>query len=271
MLELDTITIAVVNTTVAESSSEQRHWLPRPFGERVGVRGCVPALMPFDGPHPCPLPEGEGEIQKALTLSARRVLVRDLSAQVAGSDVLVVMGDSGSGKSSLLALISGTLAPAFEASGRIRLDGRDIQSLPTAQRRVGMLFQDDLLFPHMSVLDNLLFALPAEGSRTQRIAQAEAALHSADLAGYGARWPASLSGGQRARVSVLRALLAQPRALLLDEPFSRLDASLRQRFRGFVFERLRAQGIPALLVTHDPQDVPAGAQVIELSADLERA
>ncbi len=212
--------------------------------------------------------------------TTRRVLVRDLSANVVGGEVLVVMGDSGSGKSSLLALISGTLAPAFEASGRIRLDGRDIQSLPTAQRRVGMLFQDDLLFPHMSVLDNLLFALPAagrhteravEGSRPQRTAQAEAALHSADLADYGARWPASLSGGQRARVSVLRALLAQPRALLLDEPFSRLDASLRQRFRGFVFERLRAQGIPALLVTHDPQDVPAGAQVIELSADLERA
>ena len=203
--------------------------------------------------------------------TARRVLVRALSAQVAAGEVLVVMGDSGSGKSSLLALISGTLAPTFEASGRIRLDGRDIQSLPTAQRRVGMLFQDDLLFPHMSVLDNLLFALPVEGSRTQRIAQAEAALHSADLAGYGARWPASLSGGQRARVSVLRALLAQPRALLLDEPFSRLDASLRQRFRGFVFERLRAQGIPALLVTHDPQDVPEGAQVIALSADASHA
>ena len=219
----------------------------------------------------------------------RRVLVRELSAQVAAGEVLVVMGDSGSGKSSLLALVSGTLAPAFEASGRIRLDGRDIQSLPTAQRRVGMLFQDDLLFPHMSVLDNLLFALPAagrhtectaagrhteravEGSRTQRIAQAEAALHSADLAGYGARWPASLSGGQRARVSVLRALLAQPRALLLDEPFSRLDASLRQRFRAFVFERLHAQGIPALLVTHDPQDVPAGARVITLSADADHA
>ena len=119
MLELDAITIAVADTTVAESSSEQRHWLPRPFGERVGVRGCVPALMPFDGPHPCPLPEGEGEIQKALTLSARRVLVRDLSAQVAGGDVLVVMGDSGSGKSSLLAMLAGTLSAEFEASGRI--------------------------------------------------------------------------------------------------------------------------------------------------------
>ena len=221
--------------------------------------------------------------------TASRVLVQNLSAHIAPGEVLVVMGDSGSGKSSLLALISGTLAPAFEASGRIRLDGRDIQSLPTAQRRVGMLFQDDLLFPHMSVLDNLLFALPAAGrhtectaagrhtkgsvggSRMQRIAQAEAALHSADLAGYGARWPASLSGGQRARVSVLRALLAQPRALLLDEPFSRLDASLRQRFRAFVFERLRAQGIPALLVTHDPQDVPVGAQVIALSAAASHA
>ncbi len=241
MLELDSITIAVIDTTVAESFSEQRHLLP--------------------------LPGGEGETKKSLTRSACRVLIRNLSAQVAPGQVLVVMGDSGSGKSSLLAMISGTLPAEFRVGGRIRLGGREIQNLPTVQRRVGMLFQDDLLFPHMSVLDNLLFALPVEGSRTQRIAQAEAALHSADLAGYGARWPASLSGGQRARVSVLRALLAQPQALLLDEPFSRLDASLRQRFRRFVFERLSAQGIPAVLVTHDPQDVPAGAQLIELPAE----
>lgn len=194
-----------------------------------------------------------------------RVIVRGLSAQVRTGEVLAVMGASGSGKSSLLAFVCGTLAPGLQASGRLRLDGRDITGLPTVQRRVGILFQDDLLFPHMSVLDNLLFALPA-GARPARIAQAEAALDQADLAGFGPRFPHTLSGGQRARASVLRALLAQPRALLLDEPFSRLDAALRERFRAFVFERLRAQGIPAVLVTHDPQDVPDGAQVLRLSA-----
>jgi len=207
----------------------------------------------------------------AITIATpERVLIRRLSARVGAGEVLVVMGESGSGKSSLLAMLAGTLPASLIASGGIRLDGRDIGELPTAQRRVGILFQDDLLFPHMSVLDNLLFAIH-DGVRGQRVAQAEAALRSADLAGHGTRWPATLSGGQRARVAVLRALLAQPQALLLDEPFSRLDAALRQRFRAFVFERIREQGIPALLVTHDPQDVPAGAQLIELASEPDDA
>ena len=137
-------------------------------------------------------------------------------------------------------------------------------------RRVGILFQDDLLFPHLTVLENLLFALPA-GAAAERRARAEAALASAGLAGYGPRLPHTLSGGQRSRVSVLRALLAQPQALLLDEPFSRLDMALRERFRAFVFERLREQRIPAVLVTHDAHDVPAGAQVIQLDDQADPA
>ena len=195
-----------------------------------------------------------------------RTLVAGLSARVGPGEVLAVMGPSGSGKSSLLAWLCGTLPIGLTGRGNVRLDGRAIDALPTAQRRIGILFQDDLLVPHLSVLDNLLFALPA-GDGAMRRATAEAALAEADLAGYGARLPHTLSGGQRARVSVLRALLAQPRALLLDEPFSRLDAALRERFRSFVFERLEAQRIPALLVTHDVNDVPAGAQVLQLGAE----
>ena len=198
----------------------------------------------------------------AISLStSERPLLNSFSAQVAPGEVLAVMGPSGCGKSSLLGFIAGTLSQAIRASGKLRLQGRELQQLPTMQRRVGMLFQDDLLFPHMTVQDNLLFALSTEGSRAGRISQTEDALRSADLAGLGARWPHSLSGGQRARVSVLRALLAQPQALLLDEPFSRLDAALRERFRSFVFERLRSLNIPAVLVTHDAQDVPAHAQL----------
>jgi putative thiamine transport system ATP-binding protein len=191
-----------------------------------------------------------------------RGLLNNFNVQVAPGHVLAVMGESGCGKSSLLAYIAGTLTTAISASGQVRLQGREVQHLPTMQRRIGILFQDDLLFPHMTVQDNLLFALPAVGTRAQRVAQTDTALSSADLAGLGARWPASLSGGQRARVSVLRALLAQPQALLLDEPFSRLDAALRERFRSFVFERLRSLNIPAVLVTHDAQDVPFGAQLV---------
>ena len=194
--------------------------------------------------------------------TSERSLLNNFHAQVAPGEVLTVMGESGCGKSSLLAYIAGTLTAAIRASGQVRLNGYEVQHLPTMQRRIGILFQDDLLFPHMTVHDNLLFALPAGGARAQRIAQADAALRSADLAGLGGRWPASLSGGQRARVSVLRALLAQPRALLLDEPFSRLDTALRERFRSFVFERLRSLNIPAVLVTHDAQDLPAGAQLV---------
>jgi putative thiamine transport system ATP-binding protein len=193
----------------------------------------------------------------------QRVLVHELSARIAAGEVLTLMGESGSGKSSLLACLCGTLPDGLQAQGRVRLDGRELQQLGTRERRIGILFQDDLLFPHMSVLDNLLFALPA-GPRAARVAQAEAALAQAGLDGHGGRRPHTLSGGQRARVSVLRTLLAQPRALLLDEPFSRLDATTRQQFRQFVYARIGEQQIPALLVTHDPQDVPPGGRVIGL-------
>jgi putative thiamine transport system ATP-binding protein len=203
--------------------------------------------------------------------TSERNLLNNFHAQVAPGQVLAVMGESGCGKSSLLAYIAGTLTTAIRASGQVRLQGREVQHLPTMQRRIGILFQDDLLFPHMTVQDNLLFALPAVGTRAQRIARTDAALSGADLAGLGARWPASLSGGQRARVSVLRALLAQPQALLLDEPFSRLDAALRERFRSFVFERLRSLNIPAVLVTHDAQDVPDGAQRVPWPREAKHA
>ena len=203
------------------------------------------------------------ELIDVTVATPQRTLIRSLSARVAPGEVLVLMGESGSGKASLLAWLCGTLASGLTAQGRVRLDGRDIETLPTVQRRVGILFQDDLLFPHLTVLENLLFALPA-GPAAERRARAEAALASAGLAGFGPRAPHTLSGGQRSRVSVLRALLAQPQALLLDEPFSRLDLALRERFRAFVFERLRVQRIPAVLVTHDAHDVPAGAQLIQL-------
>lgn len=193
-----------------------------------------------------------------------RTLIGDLSANIEAGQVLAVMGPSGSGKSSLLAWVAGTLEAPFEARGALRLAGDDLTSRPIQQRRIGLLFQDDLLFPHLSVLGNLLFALPA-GERGARRRAAEAALDEAGLAGFAPRLPGALSGGQRSRVSLLRALLAAPAALLLDEPFSKLDSALRAQMRQFTFATLAARHVPVLLVTHDEADVPAGAQIIRLS------
>jgi putative thiamine transport system ATP-binding protein len=191
-------------------------------------------------------------------------LVERLHLEVAPGQILTLMGPSGCGKSSVLAAIAGTLdTDALRFDGTVHLDGRDLGAVPTAQRGIGLLFQDDLLFAHMTVAENLLFAVPA-GPRRERMAEVERALQEAGLAGFGARDPATLSGGQRARIALMRALLAKPQALLLDEPFSRLDAALRDQFRAFVFEHLRTRRIPAVLVTHDTADVADPSLLREL-------
>ena len=181
-----------------------------------------------------------------------------LSAAIEPGEVLTIVGPSGSGKSTLLAALTGTLHPNFTAKGRILLDGTDITLLPPQARRVGLLFQDDLLFPHLSVAQNLAFALPAAvRSRSPREAGITSALAEVDLAGFGVRDPATLSGGQRARVALARCLLSDPKALLLDEPFSRLDAELRDQIRALVFQHAKTRALPVILVTHDPADATA--------------
>jgi putative thiamine transport system ATP-binding protein len=185
-------------------------------------------------------------------------LIASLTADVAPGAVVTIMGPSGSGKSTLLAALTGTLAPPLRAQGQILLNGRDITRLPPQQRRIGILFQDDLLFPHLSVAGNLAFALPAQITPlARRIERADLALVNMGLAGFGPRDPANLSGGERARVSLARCLLSDPQALLLDEPFSRLDADLRAQTRALVFAKAKARNLPVILVTHDPDDAAA--------------
>ncbi len=189
-----------------------------------------------------------------------RVLVADFSLGIAPGEIATVMGASGAGKSSLLAYACGTLAPGLAASGSVRLDGIEISGLPPERRRIGILFQDDLLFPHLSVGANLGFGLRAETK--DRRARIEEALAAAGLAGFAARDPATLSGGQRQRVALMRALLAEPAAILLDEPFGKLDADLRAQMREFVFAHVRERKLPCLMVTHDSQDADAAGGVL---------
>lgn len=213
--------------------------------------------------------------------SALHALVSGLHLHVPPGEILTLMGPSGCGKSSVLAAIAGTLASVSEGlqpmqlKGSVQLNGRDLSHLPTHQRGVGLVFQDALLFPHMTVAENLLFAVPVsdasgnKGSTAQRQARVQQALQEAELSGMGERDPSTLSGGQRARVALMRALLAEPQALLLDEPFSKLDAALRAQLRPWVFAHVRERRIPVVLVTHDEQDVADPQRVVHLRATEE--
>lgn len=199
--------------------------------------------------------------QVRIALDGRELVALDTT--VAPGEILTVMGPSGSGKSTLLGYLAGMVAPAFRISGRVLLDGEDITRLPPERRHIGLLFQDPLLFPHLSVAGNVLFGMPRE--RPERRARAEALLREAGLGGFGPRDPATLSGGQKARVALLRVLASEPRAVLLDEPFSKLDAGLRAEIRAYVFDRVRAAGLPTVLVTHDRADAEAtGGRVVVL-------
>nr|WP_315465146.1 ATP-binding cassette domain-containing protein [uncultured Rhodoferax sp.] len=197
------------------------------------------------------------------------VLVRGLRLDIAPGTVYTLMGPSGCGKSSVLAAVCGTLTAGIQWHGSVQLLGRRIDTLPVQARRVGILFQDDLLFAHMTVRENLLFAVPA-GPAAGRESAVQQALQDVEMHDFAQADPARLSGGQRARVALARALLARPHALLLDEPFSKLDAALRERMRALVFGLVRSRDIPALLVTHDAADV-ADPELLTRLGDLPEA
>jgi putative thiamine transport system ATP-binding protein len=192
----------------------------------------------------------------SIAIGGRTLL--EITHPIRPGEVLTVMGPSGSGKSALLAFIGGFLDPAFSAKGKVFVSGVELTALAAEDRHAGILFQDPLLFPHMSVAGNLAFALPeAVRGRAARRRLAEEALVDVGLASLGARDPDTLSGGQKARVALARVLLSAPHALLLDEPFSKLDADLREQMRELVFSKAQKSALPVVLVTHDAADAKA--------------
>ncbi|MFA0054735.1 MULTISPECIES: ATP-binding cassette domain-containing protein [Vibrio] len=185
-----------------------------------------------------------------------------LNVTLESGQVLALMGPSGCGKSTLLDAVAGHLNDEFSYSGTVVLNDIQLDYLPSHQREVGILFQDDLLFPHLKVWENLAFSLPNSVKGSTRQQQAMAALKDIELTHLAESFPDQISGGQRARISLTRMLLAKPKLALLDEPFSKLDQELRAQFRDWVFEQLTRANIPTLMVTHDEADVPQGAQVL---------
>ena len=199
--------------------------------------------------------------QLTLTLPNGEKLCDQLSFTIEPGRVLVLMGPSGSGKSSILSWITGTLATEIHATGKLWLGDAPLVNVPTEKRRLGLMLQQDYLFPHMSVDQNLKFGLQS-GDKATRERKIIESLDNAGLASLRHANPATLSGGQRSRVSLLRSLLSEPCALLLDEPFSRLDSQRRQQIREFTWNACKE--LPVLLVTHDKADIPVHADVVEL-------
>ncbi|NGN97931.1 ATP-binding cassette domain-containing protein [Grimontia sp. S25] len=198
----------------------------------------------------------------AIRKSSGEVLFSSLNMCVEKGEVLCLMGPSGCGKSTLLDTVAGHLSDEFEYSGCIKLNGIKLDGMAAHKREVGILFQDDLLFPHLSVWENLAFALPDAVKGAERKERAMQALKNISLAQLANSFPDQISGGQRARVSLTRMLLAKPKVALLDEPFSKLDKTLRSQFRDWVVEQLKEAHIPALMVTHDLEDIPQGSQLL---------
>ncbi len=200
--------------------------------------------------------------QFGVTLGGRQ-LVLPFDLEIHASEIVTLMGPSGCGKSSLLSAIAGTLQYPLEVLGEVFLNGTRLAGIAPERRRVGRLFQDDLLFPHMTVGENLLFGM-AKGERHLRIAKMQTALSDIGLDEFAGRAPHTLSGGQRQRVALMRSLLAEPLAMLLDEPFNKLDRVLRADIRSSTFDLLKQRRTPTLLVTHDIADAAAGGRILKI-------
>ena len=207
-------------------------------------------------------------ISKAI---AGNQILKNLSLDVQEHEFVAILGSSGSGKTTLLRLISGFDSPD---SGEIRIGGQQVfakgVNVSAEERRVGYVPQDAALFPHLSVAKNIEFGLNKLPS-SERSARVAELLNLVDLVGYEDRMPDQLSGGQRHRVALARALAPKPQLILLDEPFSSLDAELRVRLREDVRNVITKTGTTAILVTHDQEEALSIASRVAILRDGEFA
>jgi ABC-type Fe3+/spermidine/putrescine transport system ATPase subunit len=182
-----------------------------------------------------------------------QTVLRGLSLEVEKGEVLALLGPSGSGKTTALRLVAGFEAPD---AGRIAVEDEEITHLPPERRRFGMVFQHYALFPHLTVGQNVAFGLASKdrNAREETARRVAAALALVDLPGYAGRRVGEISGGQQQRVALARALAPEPRVLLLDEPLSNLDPTLRERTRRELKRAIRRVGITTVLVTHEQEE-----------------
>ncbi len=183
-------------------------------------------------------------------------------------ELQMITGPSGIGKSTLLHWLLGNIPVHVNISGQIMLSGINITDLAIEKRRVGLLMQDVYLFPHLNVQDNICFALPKSSSffsNKQRRLEALNMLEQINLAHLATRYPQNLSGGERSRVGLIRALANQPQVMLLDEPFAALDPSTREQMGDWAFQQLADQNIPIVMVSHDVEDIPSSAKQLCLA------
>jgi ABC-type Fe3+/spermidine/putrescine transport system ATPase subunit len=224
---------------------------PNALGERreaAGASEALPASLSLAG--------------VTRRFGAQAPAVDDLTLDVAGGELLALIGASGSGKTTTLRMVAGYERPD---AGRVLLEGRDITTLPPERRRFGMVFQHYALFPHLSVGDNVAFGLEARGmARSVRRERTARALENVGLGGADSRQVQSLSGGEQQRVALARALIIEPPVLLLDEPLSNLDPTLRKAMREELRSTLHGRGVTVLFVTHDQEDAFAVADRVAL-------
>ena len=188
-----------------------------------------------------------------------------MTFEVKKGETITLMGASGCGKSTFLSYICGSLSANFQATGEVFLDTHSLNELEPEKRKMGILYQDPLLFPHMNIFENLAFGIPAEYKFNERKKIVLKVLEKLGMSGFERRFPNTLSGGQQARIALMRTLLSKPKALLLDEPFSKLDASLKDKIRKLVFSYAKENQLPTVLVTHDIKDAEAsGGKIINL-------